>query len=130
MKFFQGFYPLTPRSPINDAMTAKNAFRDDKRKMLVYEAVIRLPDEERALMVDIMRQLPFLSAANTDRGVGPRNRLERFIKIPHRVGELDDLMRRNLFSDDEIAQIGSACYIPEMDGETVRHEAPWVTKEG
>lgn len=95
----------------------------------VYNAVMALPDEERALVADTMRALPQLTAPDSEgrqwgKGEIAKRRFDQFIDNPHRVRELTNIINLNfLYLDaDALAQVDRAVFIPDMDEEVPRTE--------
>lgn len=129
MNFFPAFMPIAPRSPIADAMNAQKAVIAYPLVKEVYDAVMALPDEEKALVADLMRALPDLTAPDSEgrrwgKGDAARMRLEQFIDDPRRVRELTDIIFLNFLhlDADVLARVGRAVFIPDMDEEVSRAE--------
>lgn len=106
-------------------MEAQKAIKADPRLQSVFDAVTALPDRDKALVADLMRALPDLTAADSQgrrwgRGDVAKRRLGEFIDDPTRVSELTGTMSLPYLTTDELARVGRAVFIPALDEEVSR----------
>ena len=104
-------------------MEAADTVKASIRLQKIYDAIIALPDEERSLVVDLMRALPRLTEPDGEgrrwgKGDVVRMRLEEFVD-GRRAVQLSEAMGLYLTAD-QLAVIGRAIFSPDLDEEVSR----------